>query len=123
MKDEKQDRRKLCIAATVSKEPPFNMDNLKTVRIPSGTKWKAVDDIYGWDLEFKQEKGSVLVTYSYAPCYLWDMGDGQIDQYANTDGSGLAQKLQSGHPADNGHVYLVHQVMWKRWVLFKISIE
>ncbi len=111
------------LAYIVSKEPPFNMDNLKTVRIPSGTKWKAVDDIYGWDLEFKQEKGAILMSYSYAPCYLWDLGDGQIDQYANTDGSGLSQKLRKDHPADNGHVYLVHQVMWKRWVLFKISIE
>jgi len=111
------------LAYIVSEEPPFNMDNLKTVRIPSGTRWKAVDDIYGWDLEFKQEKGSVLITYSYAPCYLWDMGDGQIDQYVNIDVSGLAQKLRNDPPAENGHVYLVHQVMWKRWVLFKISIE
>ena len=110
------------LAYIVSKEPPFNMDNLKTVRIPSGTKWKAVDDIYGWDLEFKQEKGAVLMSYSYAPCYLWDLGDGQIDQYVNTDGSGLSQKLRDDPPADNGHVYLVHQVMWKRWVLFKISM-
>jgi len=111
------------LAYIVSKEPPFNMDNLKTLRIPSGTKWKAVDDIYGWDLEFKQEKGAILMSYSYAPCYLWDLGDGQIDQYVNTDGSGLSQKLRKDPPADNGHVYLVHQVMWKRWVLFKISIE
>ncbi|HCO94558.1 MAG TPA: hypothetical protein DIU00_11510, partial [Phycisphaerales bacterium] len=83
------------LAYIVSKEPPFNMDNLKTVRIPSGARWKAVDDIYGWDLEFKQEKGSVLMTYSYAPCYLWDMGDGQIDQYVNIDVSGPAQKLRN----------------------------
>ena len=111
------------LAYIVSKEPPFNMDNLKTVRIPSGTKWKAVDDIYGWDLEFKQEKGAILMSYFYAPCYLWDMGDGQIDQYVNTDGSGLSQKLRDDPPADNGHVYLLHQASWERWVLFKISIE
>ena len=107
----------------VSKEPPFNMDNLKTVRIPSGTRWKAVDDIYGWDLEFKQEKGAILMRYSYAPCYLWDLGDGQIDRYVNTDGSGLGQKLRDDPPADNEHVYLLHQASWERWVLFKISIE
>jgi len=111
------------LAYIVSEQPPFNMDNLKTVRIPSGTRWKAVDDIYGWDLEFKQEKGSVLMKYSYAPCYLWDMGDGEINQYVNTDASGLSQELQADHPADNQHVYLVHQAHRKRWVLFKISIE
>ena len=115
--------KQLELAYIVSKEPPFNMDNLKTIRIYSGTRWKAVDDIYGWDLEFKQEKGSVLITYSYAPCYLWDMGDGQIDQYVNTDGSGLAQKLRRAPQAIDEHVYLLHQAHWKRWVLFKISIE
>ena len=111
------------LAYIVSKEPPFNMDNLKTVRIPTGTRWKAVDDIYGWDLEFKQEKKSVLMTYSYGPCYLWDLGGGEIDQYLNTDQSGLGQKLRYGHRAGNEHVYLLHQAHWKRWVLFKILIE
>ena len=112
------------LAYIVSKEPPFNMNNLKTVRIPSGTRWKAVDDILGWDLEFKQENVSVLMEYSYAPCYLWDLGDGEIDQYVNTDErSGLGEKLRGGHPAANEHVYLLHQAFWKRWVLFKISIE
>ena len=106
-----------------SNEPPFNMDNLKTVSIPSGTRWRAVNDIYGWDLEFKQDKGVVLMRYSYTPCYLWDMGDGEIDQYVNTDGSGLGEKLRRDTPVDNGHVYLLHQAHWKRWVLFKISIE
>ncbi len=107
----------------VSKEPPFSLDNVKTVRIPTGTRWKAVDDIYGWDLEFKQEKGSVLMTYSYAPCYLWDLGDGEINKYINTDTSSLNQRLRRSPQAINEHVYLLHQEHWKRWVLFKISIE
>jgi hypothetical protein len=115
--------KQLELAYIVSKEPPFNMDNLKTIRIYSGTRWKAVDDIYGWDLEFKQEKGSVLMAYFYAPCYLWDLGDGDIDQYINTDASALGQKLRRDPQAIDGHVYLLHQAHWKRWVLFKISIE
>jgi len=111
------------LAYIVSKEPPFSLDNLKTVRIPAGTRWKAVDDIYGWDLEFKQEKGSVLMTYSYAPCHLWDLGDKDIDQYVNSDTSALSQRLGRDPQAINEHVYLLHQEHWKRWVLFKISIE
>jgi len=51
------------------------------------------------------------------------LGDGQIDQYVNTDGSGLAQKLRRAPQAIDKHVYLLHQANWKRWVLFKISIE
>jgi len=63
------------------------------------------------------------MTYSYAPCYLWDMGDGDVDQYVNTDASTLGQKLRRDPQAINEHVYLVHQDHWKRWILFKISIE
>jgi hypothetical protein len=111
------------LAYIVSKEPPFDMNDLKTVKIPAGTRWKAVDDIYGWDLEFKQDKGSILMSYSYAPCYLWDLGSGEIEEYTDADKSGLGQKLRRDHPASNKHVYLVHQVTWKRWVLFKIFIE
>jgi hypothetical protein len=111
------------LAYIVSKEPPFDMNDLKTVKIPAGTRWKAVDDIYGWDLEFKQDKGSILMSYSYAPCYLWDLGSGEIEEYADADKSGLGQRLPRDHPASNKHVYLVHQVTWKRWVLFKIFIE
>jgi len=107
----------------VSKEPPFDMDDLKKVKIPAGTRWKAVDDIYGWDLEFKQDKGSILMSYSYAPCYLWDLGGGEIEEYADADKSGLGQRLSRNHSASNKHVYLVHQAHWKRWVLFKILIE
>jgi hypothetical protein len=111
------------LAYIVSKEPPFSPDNLKTIRIPAGTRWKAVDDIYGWDLEFKQEKGAVLMSYSYAPCYLWDLGDGEINKYVNTDAHSIGQKLQYSPEVINEHVYLLNQEHWKRWVLFKISIE
>jgi hypothetical protein len=111
------------LAYIVTENPPFSPDDLKTIIIPAGTRWKAVEDIYGWDIEFKQEKGAVLMAYSYAPCYLWDLGDRDINQYVNIDTSNLSQRLQRNPEAIHGHVYLVHQNHWKRWILFKISIE
>jgi hypothetical protein len=107
----------------VSQEPPFDPNDWKTVRLLGGTRWKAVDDIYGWDLEFKQQKGSIVMKYSYAPCYLWDLGDGEIEQYVNMDESRLGPKLKRDHRVSNEHVYLLHQKHWKRWVLFKIFVE
>ena len=107
----------------VSKEPPFDPDDSKTIRIPAGTRWKAVDDIYGWDLEFKQDKGSIVMGYSYAPCYLWDLGDGEIEEYVNTGEIATRPGSLRDWRASNGHVYLLHQAHWKRWVLFKIFIE
>jgi len=107
----------------VSKEPPFDPNDLKTVRIPAGTRWKAVDDIYGWDLEFKQDKGSIVMKYSYAPCYLWDLGKGEIEQYASTGKIAARPSSPRDWRASNEHVYLLHQAHWKRWVLFKIFTE
>ncbi len=115
--------RRIELAYVVSKEPPFDMNDLKTVKIPAGTRWKAVDDIYGWDLEFKQYKGSILLNYSYTPCYIWDLGSGEIEEYADWDESGLGQRILRVDPATDEHVYLVHQECWKRWILFKIFIE
>jgi len=111
------------LAYIVSKEPPFDIHELKTATFPAGTRWKAVDDIYGWDLEFKQDKGSVIATYSYAPCYLWNLGDGQIEQYVNIQAQQPKLRLERNHRVRNNNVYLLHQKSWKRWVLFKISIE
>jgi hypothetical protein len=107
----------------VSKKPPFDPNDLKTVRIPAGTRWKAVDDIYGWDLEFKQDKGSIVMKYSYGPCYLWDQGDGEIEEYVNTGEIATSSCSLHEWQASNGHVYLFHQAHWKRWVLFKIFIK
>ena len=115
--------RQIELTYIVSKEPPFDPNDLKTVRIPAGTRWKAVDNIYGWDLEFKQDKGSIVMKYFYAPCYLWDLGDGEIEEYVNMGKSGLGRSLPRDWRASNEHVYLLHQAHWKRWVLFKIFIE
>jgi hypothetical protein len=115
--------RQIELAYVVSKEPPFDMNDLETVKIPAGTRWKAVDDIYGWDLEFRQDKGSILLNYSYTPCYIWDLGSGEIEEYADGDESGLGQRILRVDPATDEHIYLVHQGCWKRWILFKIFIE
>jgi hypothetical protein len=107
----------------VSEKPPFDPDKLKTTSIPAGTRWKATYDIYGWDLEFTQKESRVSMRYSYAPCYLWDLGDGKIGQYVDVDIDVLGQKLGRNPHVDNGHVYLMHQQHWKRWVLFKIFVN
>jgi len=107
----------------VSAQPPFDLNNLKTVTIPAGTRWKATDDIYGWDLEFKQEKGSIVIDYSYAPCFLQDLGKGEIADYVNFDETKIGQNSPLNQQANNEHVYLLHQGHWKRWVLFKIVTD
>ena len=114
--------RQILLSYIVSEEPSFDLNNLETVSIPAGTKWKALDneECYGWDLEFGQDKGSIIMKYSYAPCYLRDLGKGEIADYVNVDKKKVGQQQPQNLKAKNEHVYLLHQEAWKRWVLFKI---
>jgi uncharacterized GH25 family protein len=116
--------RQIQLSYIVSAEPPFDLSNLRTETIPAGTRWKASDaNCYGWYLEFAQDKGSIIMKYSYAPCFLRDLGKGEIADYVNIDETKIGQQQPQNQKAKNEHVYLLHQVTWKRWVLFKIIIE
>jgi hypothetical protein len=116
--------RQILLSYIVSAEPPFDLSNLRTEAIPAGTRWKASDaNCYGWYLEFSQDKGSIIMKYSYAPCFLRDLGKGEIADYVNIDETKIGQQQPQNQKAKNEHVYLLHQEAWKRWVLFKIIIE
>jgi len=117
--------RQISLSYIVSAEPPFDLSSLQTVAIPAGTKWKALDnkECYGWDLEFLQDNGTIMMKSSYAPCYLRDLGTGAIADYVNVDKTKIGQNQPWNQKAKNEHVYLLDQEHWKRWVLFKIVIE
>ena len=117
--------RQILLSYIVSAEPPFDLSNLRTEAIPAGTRWKALanKECYGWDLEFAQDKGSIIMKYSYAPCFLRDLGNGEIADYVNVDKTKIGQQQPQNLKAKNEHVYLLHQEHWKRWVLFKVVIE
>jgi protocatechuate 3,4-dioxygenase beta subunit len=116
--------RQILLSYIVSAEPPFDLSNLRTAAIPAGTRWKASDaNCYGWYLEFAQDKGSIIMKYSYAPCFLRDLGKGEIADYVNIDKTKIGQHQPQNQKAKNEHVYLLHQAHWERWVLFKIVIK
>ena len=96
------------LSYVVSSEPPFAMNTLQNVTIPAGTRWKAEDNEknYGWDLEFAQEKGAIIMRYSYAPCYLRDLGPGEIADFVNVDKKMIGTQQPQNLRAKNGHVYL-----------------
>jgi hypothetical protein len=118
--------RQIRLSYIVSAEPPFDLNDLKTVTIPAGTKWKAVDDAnrYGWDLEFGQENGFIImnVNDSCGFCYLRDLGNGEIADYVNVDKTIIGQNSPEDQKAKDEHVYLFYQKTWKRWVLFRMHV-
>jgi cytochrome c biogenesis protein CcmG/thiol:disulfide interchange protein DsbE len=115
--------RKIKLTYYVSEELPFDRAEEKHEIIDAGSRWKSVDSIYGWDLEFKQKDGIVTLHYSYAPCKMADLGAGNIADFINIDPTRLRFTPPRGLEPKQGHVYLLDQKHWKHWVLFAPEIE
>ena len=114
--------RQITIEYIVSKESPFNLQSAEKTVLAGGDRWKATPDIYGWDLEFKQRDGEILFHYSYAPCFIADLGNAELDEFLN-----VAETAAKDRPRNmvvkSDHVYLLVQKHWKRNVLFKVQVE
>jgi hypothetical protein len=100
----------------------FHPDGIKETKFPAGTKWKS-RQMNGWDLEFVQTAGRVSFNYSYGPCTLADLGEGQLIDFVNTD-FGTAKLDPRRVPLKSGHVYLLnHQRSLMHTVLFRVEIH
>lgn len=89
---------------------------------PAGHRWKATQDIYGWDLEFKQSGGKVSFSYSYSPCQIKDLGPGTLDDHLDALPESATDSPR-GMEVTSGHVYLLNQRHWKHAVLFRVEID
>jgi beta-lactamase regulating signal transducer with metallopeptidase domain len=107
----------------VAEKPPFDAAKKKNTTVAGGERWKATKDIYGWDLEFAQVKGDILFNYSYAPCYLKDLGEGKIEDFIDSELDTDFQTNPDKLKVQSGHVYLLNQEFWKRWVIVKVNIK
>lgn len=114
---------KLALSYVVAKALPFDLSQILQADLSGGDKWKATPDIYGWDLEFKQESGGVFIHYSYAPCYLLDLGKGRIEDFKNVFNTAQLHDQPQHLKMQSGHVYLVNQVHWKRWIVFQVEFK
>jgi len=103
--------------------PPFDLQHQQQASVKGGERWKATPDIYGWDLEFKQTDGKLFFNYFYAPCSLTDLGSGTLADFAKTGRNADSRRFPSGDEIKSGHVYLLNQGHWKRWVLFSVDIK
>jgi hypothetical protein len=107
----------------VADKPPFDPSQERQTVLSGGDRWKATPDIYGWDLEFKQEEGDVLFDYSYAPCYLLELGKGSVEDFIQRASEEQPRAQPRKQKVENGHVYLMNQAHWNRWVLFEVRIK
>lgn len=112
----------LTIAYYLASEPPFTQSARRTVQIVGGSRWKATPEIYGWDLEFRQNEGQVTWDYSYAPCYVTDLGPGKLDDFLTSEKPPPVTGDPRSIRPQPGHVYLVNQAHWKHWILLQFEL-
>ena len=113
--------RQISLTYIVAEKPPFDDARKKNAVIAGGSRWKATTDIYGWDLEFAQVKGDLLFYYSYDPCFLRDLGEGQIEDFSDGQFDTDFKTNPDNMKVQSGHVYLLNQGFWKHWVIFRVN--
>ena len=106
----------------VSKNRTFDVDTAKETTTSSGQRWKATPDIYGWDLEFTQNRQKIGCTHSYGPCKMADLGEGGLSDFADKNDH-VPTRSPRGISLHDGHVYLLLQQHWKRNVLLKVKLN
>ena len=98
------------------------MESAKKTVKAGGDRWKVTPEIYGWDLEFVQEREKLFFKYSYAPCLMVDLGEADLSDFLNTDPAKATESARNME-IQNGHVYLMRQKFWDRDVLFRVQVE
>lgn len=114
--------RRATLEYIVSKDEDFDVDATKKTVQSGGERWKVTPDIYGWDVEFIQKRGKLSFTYSYGPCFMADLGEGELEDFLDIDHNAATQRPR-GMEVHDGHVYLMLQKHWKRNVLFKVKLQ
>ena len=115
-------RRTIHLEYIVSKNRTFDVDTVEETITSSGQRWKATPDIYGWDLEFTQNRQEIGCTYSYGPCQMADLGEGDLSDFADKNDQ-VPPRSPRGISLQDGHVYLLLQQHWKRNVLLKVKLN
>jgi hypothetical protein len=108
------------LSYVVAEAPPFNIAKVRQQTVPSEEEWNATPNEYDCRLKFEQHDGKIQCVTHYGPCLMVDLGEGTLQDFANT--SVTPSSHLEGRPMDAivGHVYLLHQ--WsKHLVLFKVE--
>jgi hypothetical protein len=105
----------------VSTSRSFDLKKIEKADLVSGARWKSTPDIYGWDLEFAQDKGKIILKYAYAPITIRDLGIAELKDCLNADPASAVDDPRDMQVQD-GHIYLLNHGMWKHHVLFKVSL-
>ncbi len=113
------------IEYVVTRELPFQLDDVKQMVVHGGDRWQIVPDPCRYDLEFKQKDGRLKFDTSYGPIELADLGPGELSDYLKI-GPGAARLLPRQVPLVSGHVYLLRRSDWKGgedYALFTIRVD
>ncbi len=99
----------------------FSADHANSMDLWTGQSWKVAGSQYSSELRLDQKDHKLTFSYGYAPCYLTDLGEGELDDFC-----GKTLKAERGSPQKTpvipGHVYLLNQLGTGRNVLFTTDI-
>jgi hypothetical protein len=110
------------VAYVVASQRPFDLTQKEQATLSGGERWKATPGAREWDLEFKQEAGKVFFTFIYGPCYLQNLGAGQMEDFVETLNSANPRTQPWKTPVQSGHVYLCNRGQ-DRWIAMRVELK
>ncbi len=114
---------RIALSYVVADKPPFDLSLMQQTVLSGGDRWNSTSDNYGWDLEFKQKGEDLFFNYSYSPCSMLDLGKGELKDLIKKANVADPKKNPRNQEVMDGHVYVVDQGHFKRWILFKVNIQ
>jgi len=116
--------RKFDVEFAVSADGDFGEAKVQKKTLAANDRWRVNDKTpqYGWDLEIGQKDGKLLLKYSYAPCFIYDLGAATLADKLSAGTTQSTRPQPLNVPVEDGHVYLVDQRSWKHWILFRATL-
>lgn len=116
--------RKMNVEYAVSPNGHFQGATISKTTLAANDRWRVNEDTpqYAFDLAIGQKDGRLLLGYSYAPCYITELGAAQLSEKLGVGPNAGTLQQPREVRVEDGHVYLVHQASWKHWILFRATL-
>jgi hypothetical protein len=117
--------RSMTVEFAVSPDCQFQDAEIMTTKLTAEARWRATKETpeYASDLAIDQKDGELLLTRRYGPCFVTDLGKATLKDKLNCIPADLVRDNQQSEAVKDGHVYLVHQMHWKHWILFRATLD
>jgi hypothetical protein len=115
--------RQIAVSYRVASSPPFTQARAERQTVQGGGSFRANPQDFRIDLQFVQNQGEIRLQSPYPTASIADLGPGTLDDFLDVDPATVRLSQIRDVVPQPGHVYLLHQESFKRWVLLQLEFD